>query len=112
MSHEYWFKVLDQDGDGLISLFDLQQFYMEQLIKLKSFNIEPISFEDKLDDVLDRWAAATHSQPTTLAKGIGLRTLKSAKEVAQPILGLGQNTGRETTADFDPIRKRTRLTDA
>ena len=36
MSMEYWFKILDQDGDGIVSLFDLQQFYTEQLIKLRS----------------------------------------------------------------------------
>jgi len=87
MSHEYWFKVLDQDGDGIISIYDLHQFYIEQLIKLKSINIDPISFEDKLDDILDRLAAATNTDPTTLAKGIRLATLKAAKEVAQPILG-------------------------
>ena len=87
MSHEYWFKILDQDGDGIISIFDLHQFYIEQLIKLRSINIDPISFEDKLDDILDRLAAATNSDPLALAKGIRLSTLKAAKEVAQPILG-------------------------
>ena len=35
-------------------MFDLEQFYDEQLIILKQENIEPIVFYDKLVEVLDR----------------------------------------------------------
>ena len=28
-SLEFWFKILDQDGDGIISMFDLDEFYFQ-----------------------------------------------------------------------------------
>lgn len=43
-----------KDGDGLVSMYDLEQFYAEQLIIISRDNIEPISFHDKLTEILDR----------------------------------------------------------
>ncbi len=33
-SIEYWFRVLDMDGDGVISMHELQVFYDEQVTDL------------------------------------------------------------------------------
>lgn len=35
-------------------MYDLEQFYAEQLIIISRDNIEPISFHDKLTEILDR----------------------------------------------------------
>jgi len=45
-SIEYWFRVLDIDGDGYLSLYELEHFYDEQCDKLQSLEIEPLAFED------------------------------------------------------------------
>merc|ERR1712110_342036 len=45
-SIEYWFRVLDVDGDGFLSLYELEHFYEEQADKLQSLEIEPLAFED------------------------------------------------------------------
>ena len=47
-------RTIIQDGDGLVSMYDLEQFYAEQLIIISRDNIEPISFHDKLTEILDR----------------------------------------------------------
>ena len=54
ISIEYWFYILDQDGDGLISMYDFEQFYAEIYNIVKQEDTEPINFEDKLTEVLDR----------------------------------------------------------
>ena len=58
MSIEFWFHVLDQDGDGLISMFDLESFYAETCKLLTRENIEAVTFNDKLTEILDRLGAA------------------------------------------------------
>ena len=60
-------------------------------MSLKQIDIEPIGFEDKLDEMLDRLAAAVGMDPTKLSFGISLSHLKKAKEIAQPILGRVKN---------------------
>lgn len=36
-SIEYWFRCLDLDGDGFLSLYELEYFYEEQVTKLFLF---------------------------------------------------------------------------
>lgn len=45
-SIEYWFRCMDTDGDGVLSLFELEYFYEEQLQRMKSLGIEALPFED------------------------------------------------------------------
>ena len=42
MGIEFWFHVLDQDGDGVISMYDLEVFYSEQVKFLLRENIDPV----------------------------------------------------------------------
>jgi len=90
-------------------MYDLEQFYAEQLIIISRDNIEPISFHDKLTEILDRlgkflfrrhytWmvfnsisAATIKIVPATLRNGIQLSQMKKTREVAQPILGTDMN---------------------
>lgn len=52
-SIEYWFRVLDKDGDGVLSLYELEYFYEEVLARLDEMNIESLSVENTVCQVLD-----------------------------------------------------------
>lgn len=52
-SIEYWFRCLDIDGDGVLSLFELVYFYEEVLQRLQELNIDSISIENTVCQVLD-----------------------------------------------------------
>lgn len=53
LSIEYWFRCMDLDGDGLLSMYELEYFYSEQVARMEEMGIEPISFEDCLCQCLD-----------------------------------------------------------
>ncbi|KAM5195836.1 serine/threonine-protein phosphatase 2A regulatory subunit B'' subunit beta [Hipposideros larvatus] len=52
-SIEYWFRCMDLDGDGALSMFELEYFYEEQCRRLDSMAIEALPFEDCLCQMLD-----------------------------------------------------------
>ncbi|KAG7467082.1 hypothetical protein MATL_G00149540 [Megalops atlanticus] len=52
-SIEYWFRCMDLDGDGILSMYELEYFYQEQCQKLETMAIEPLPFEDCLCQMLD-----------------------------------------------------------
>ncbi|XP_072034004.1 serine/threonine-protein phosphatase 2A regulatory subunit B'' subunit alpha-like isoform X2 [Amphiura filiformis] len=53
MSIEYWFRCMDVDGDGYLSMYELEYFYEEQLQKMESLGIETLPFQDCLCQMLD-----------------------------------------------------------
>ena len=53
LSIEYWFRCLDIDGDGLLSLYELELFYDEVLQRLRELSIECLSVENTVCQVLD-----------------------------------------------------------
>ena len=52
-SIEYWFRCMDLDGDGVLSMYELEYFYEEQCRRLDSMAIEALPFEDCLCQMLD-----------------------------------------------------------
>lgn len=48
---EYWFRCMDLDGDGIISMYELEYFYEEQQQRMESIGIETLPFEDCLCQV-------------------------------------------------------------
>ena len=48
---EYWFRCMDIDGDGVISMYELQYFYDDQLQKMIELGMETLSFQDCLCQV-------------------------------------------------------------
>uniref|UniRef100_A0A8C5NBJ3 EF-hand domain-containing protein n=1 Tax=Gouania willdenowi TaxID=441366 RepID=A0A8C5NBJ3_GOUWI len=52
-SIEYWFRCMDVDGDGVLSMFELEYFYEEQCEKMERMGIEPLPFQDLLCQMLD-----------------------------------------------------------
>ncbi|KAF1374641.1 hypothetical protein PFLUV_G00231220 [Perca fluviatilis] len=52
-SIEYWFRCMDLDGDGILSMFELEYFYEEQCERMERMGIEPLPFQDLLCQMLD-----------------------------------------------------------
>lgn len=52
-SIEYWFRCMDADGDGVLSMFELEYFYEEQCERMERMGIEPLPFQDLLCQMLD-----------------------------------------------------------
>lgn len=50
---DYWFRCVDMDGDGIITMFDMEYFYKEQLHRMESFGHEPVQIKDILCQLLD-----------------------------------------------------------
>lgn len=71
-SIEYWFRCMDLDGDGYISMYEMEYFYEEQMQKMEAVGIERLPFEDCLCQMLDL------VQPEEDMK-IALRDLKRCK---------------------------------
>jgi serine/threonine-protein phosphatase 2A regulatory subunit B'' len=52
-SIEYWFRCMDLDGDGIISMYEMEYFYEEQVEKMEMLGIETLPFQDCLCQMLD-----------------------------------------------------------
>lgn len=52
-SIEYWYRCMDVDGDGVLSMFELEYFYEEQCERMERMGIEPLPFQDLLCQMLD-----------------------------------------------------------
>nr|XP_032514938.1 serine/threonine-protein phosphatase 2A regulatory subunit B'' subunit beta-like isoform X2 [Danaus plexippus plexippus] len=50
---EYWFRCMDLDGDGYISMYELEYFYEEQMQRMEAIGIETLPFVDCLCQMLD-----------------------------------------------------------
>uniref|UniRef100_A0A1B6CQV9 EF-hand domain-containing protein n=1 Tax=Clastoptera arizonana TaxID=38151 RepID=A0A1B6CQV9_9HEMI len=69
---EYWFRCMDLDGDGYLSMYELEYFYDEQLQRMEAVGIECLPFEDCLCQMLDMIRPATPGK-------ISLNDLKKCK---------------------------------
>jgi serine/threonine-protein phosphatase 2A regulatory subunit B'' len=52
-SQDYWFRVLDLDGDGVLSVTDLSYFFEQQKPRMQAMSQEIILFEDVLCQMTD-----------------------------------------------------------
>jgi serine/threonine-protein phosphatase 2A regulatory subunit B'' len=52
-SIEYWFRCMDLDGDGVLSMYEMEYFYEQQMKRMERMGIETLDFEDCLCQVLD-----------------------------------------------------------
>lgn len=52
-SIEYWFRLMDIDGDGYISMYEMEYFYFEQMKRLELMSIEALPFLDCACQMLD-----------------------------------------------------------
>mmetsp|Transcript_30308 Transcript_30308/g.96703 ORF Transcript_30308/g.96703 Transcript_30308/m.96703 type:complete len:697 (-) Transcript_30308:323-2413(-) len=68
----YWFRLLDVDGDGLITLGDMSYFYEEQSRRQAALGHEPVPFLDVAAQLLD----AIHPRSRS---GIALADLRRSR---------------------------------
>jgi len=61
---EYWFRCMDLDGDGVLSMYELEFFYEEQLQRMEQLGIETLPFDDCLCQMLDMIRPATKNKIT------------------------------------------------
>ncbi|CAG8751496.1 18983_t:CDS:10 [Dentiscutata erythropus] len=80
-SIEYWFRCLDNDGDGVLSVYELEWFYEEQLNRMRLFGIEPIKFKDCICQMFD---LIKPSNPYVIT----LKDLKRCKRNAPPFFDM------------------------
>ncbi|CAN8006240.1 unnamed protein product, partial [Ixodes hexagonus] len=52
-SIEYWFNRLDLDGDGMLTMYELEAFFREQYDRVSIFMNDPVSFEDVYRQMID-----------------------------------------------------------
>ncbi|CAL1545343.1 unnamed protein product, partial [Lymnaea stagnalis] len=52
-SIEYWFRCMDLDGDGIISMYEMEYFHEEQMNKMETLGIERLPFEDTVCQMMD-----------------------------------------------------------
>lgn len=50
---EYWFRCMDLDGDGYLSMYELEYFYKEQMQRMEAIGIETLPYQDCLCQMLD-----------------------------------------------------------
>ncbi|KAI3378860.1 hypothetical protein SNEBB_005030 [Seison nebaliae] len=61
-SIEYWFRVMDLDGDGIISIYEMEHFYTEIIDRLTRLGYEYATFTDAVCQMLDMVNPTTTNQ--------------------------------------------------
>lgn len=70
---EYWFRIMDLDGDGYLSLYELEYFYQAQLEKMRLLGVEECSVLDCICQALDIVSPKEHTK-------ISLSDIKKCKQ--------------------------------
>ncbi|KAF9920734.1 Serine/threonine-protein phosphatase 2A regulatory subunit B'' subunit beta [Linnemannia zychae] len=52
-SIEYWFRCMDLDGDGLLTVFELEQLFQEQAARMSILSMESFGFRDAICQMQD-----------------------------------------------------------
>lgn len=53
VSIEYWFRCMDLDGDGVLSMYEMDYFYEQQTKRMERMGVETLEFDNCLCQVLD-----------------------------------------------------------
>ncbi|XP_018425870.1 PREDICTED: serine/threonine-protein phosphatase 2A regulatory subunit B'' subunit beta-like isoform X1 [Nanorana parkeri] len=102
-SIEYWFRCMDLDGDGVLSMYELEYFYEEQCQKMESMAIEPLSFEDCLCQMLDLVKPHCDGKITLH----DLKKCKQANLFLDTFLNLDKYLDHEQKEPFSAVRVET-----
>ncbi|OMJ71500.1 hypothetical protein SteCoe_30282 [Stentor coeruleus] len=63
-SLNYWFKIVDLDNNGIITAYEMEYFYEEQLRRLEYLNQEAVPFKDVLCQMSDMLCPKVENQFT------------------------------------------------
>eukprot|EP00045_Choanoeca_perplexa_P010732 m.110742 g.110742 ORF g.110742 m.110742 type:complete len:500 (-) comp15373_c0_seq16:2350-3849(-) len=97
-SCEYWFRVLDLDGDGQLSLFELEMLYNEQLLRLEELGIEALTFQDCICQCLDM---VNPRQKTTITLS-DIKRCGKAKALWNTFINVNKYLDAEDAGGEDP----------
>jgi len=114
---QFWFHVLDTDGDGVISTSDMWYFYEELQGRLRSMGEEIVPFPELLNEFNDMISPARPSRITagelrrsSLAYNIISALTNVRKHVAWEGLACAKAAGRDSavrdTTDWDLFAER------
>ncbi|KAF9130563.1 Serine/threonine-protein phosphatase 2A regulatory subunit B'' subunit beta [Mortierella sp. 14UC] len=59
-SIEYWFRCMDLDGDGLLTVFELEQLFQEQAARMTILGMESFGFRDAICQMQDLVSPKEH----------------------------------------------------
>ena len=79
---------MDLDGDGFISMYELEYFYEEQLQRMESLGIETLPFEDCLCQVYELHSFVSFRFVASLHRRIGSPVVTEVNLVVFCLLGL------------------------
>lgn len=48
---EYWFRCMDLDGDGYLSMYELEYFYKEQMQRMEAIGIETLPYQVRVSTI-------------------------------------------------------------
>lgn len=52
-SQRFWFRILDTDGDGLLSFFEIAQFWEQQAKKISQISVEEFRYQNLTNQLKD-----------------------------------------------------------
>lgn len=64
-SIDYWFRCIDLDGDGVITLFEMEYFYKEQLLRMSNLGHKPVQLKDMFRQMVEMIDLKTQSVSIT-----------------------------------------------
>ena len=99
---EYWFRVVDLDGDGALRARECAFFYEEQLQRMECLNQEPVLWEDVLCQMSDMLQPETNGVITVR----DLRKCKLAGNFFNVLFNLNKFIAFESRDPFSIRRER------
>jgi serine/threonine-protein phosphatase 2A regulatory subunit B'' len=99
---EYWFRVVDLDGDGVLRARECAFFYEEQLQRMECLNQEPVVWEDVLCQMSDMLCCETDGVITMR----DLRRCKLAGNFFNVLFNLNKFIAFESRDPFSIRRER------
>ncbi len=83
-SLEYWFRLIDIDGDGVITRYEIEYFFSQQIERMKQIDAQPVLMDDVLTQMYVYIDCYTNIDRTDMIKpadpnNITLRDIKASK---------------------------------